>query len=256
MKIIGILNYNNNSFSDGGECNNLASAERKINELFSDGADIVDIGVSATSYGATLMSFEEEWKKLGPLLSAKRVNDNVSVDTYHYQTMEKVISYGIGYINDVTGGKDKRILELIAKNQNVKYICMYSLTLPADKDIRIKSVSEVYDWCGNKTEECLKEGITKDQLILDPGIGFVTNSLQSMELLKDISKLQDFDVSICIGHSRKSFLESIAKSSVNERDVETLACSIYLMLKNIEYVRVHNVKMHKKAFNTFNQFWC
>ena len=88
--------------------------------------------------------------------------------------------------NDVNGGKDPKVLELVAANHNLNYICMKSIVLPADKKIRIESTSEIYDWVGKKIEECEKYGIQKERLIIDPGLGFSTNSNQSMDILKNV----------------------------------------------------------------------
>lgn len=249
-KIIGILNYTANSFSDGGDYNSLEAAIERIEKLFQQGADIVDIGASATSYGVKLLTESEEWSKLSPLLDKINLK-NISIDTYHYSTMKKAIELGITYINDVSGGKDKKVLELIADNPHVNYICMYSLCLPADKHIRIKSVNEIYDWAGNKIDECRKHGIAEKRIIIDPGIGFTTNAEQSLKVLKNIERLQSFGIKVCIGHSRKSFFETMTNSPPQERDIETMVTSLYMLLKNVDYVRVHNVEVHQRAFKVF-----
>ncbi|MFQ3306811.1 MAG: dihydropteroate synthase [Candidatus Midichloriaceae bacterium] len=251
-KIIGILNYTANSFSDGGKHDSLNESKNRVEELFKQGADIVDIGVSATSYDAKLLSEEEEWSKLQPLLQVIQ-KDNISIDTYHYNTMKKAIAHGIKIINDVSGGKDERIFDLIASNPDVKYICMYSLVIPADRNIRIKSINEIFDWAKIKIDKCREFGIKN--LILDPGIGFTTNAQQSLELLKNINKLQALGKPVCIGHSRKSFFDSIVKLAPESRDLETLSVSTYLFTKQVDYVRVHNVNFHKKTFMVLNKLY-
>ena len=249
-KIIGILNYTANSFSDGGNYNSLDGATERVQKLLQQGADIVDIGASATSYGAKLNTEMEEWHRLRPLLDKIDLK-NVSIDTYHYSTMKNAIDLGVLYINDVSGGKDKRILKLISVHPDVHYICMYSLCLPADKSVRVKSVNEIYNWTESKIDECKKYGISNKRIIIDPGIGFTTNAEQSLEVLKNIERLQDFGVKICVGHSRKSFLESMTNYPPEERDIETVATSLYMLLKNVDYIRVHNIEMHQRAFKVF-----
>ncbi|WPX96833.1 dihydropteroate synthase [Candidatus Bandiella euplotis] len=249
-KIIGILNYNANSFSDGGMYNRVDTAIAKMESLFQQGADIVDIGASATSYGANLLSEDQEIKILACLLNQIDCK-NISIDTYHYSTMKYAIDLGVSYINDVTGGKDKRILELMAANPQVNYICMYSLVLPADRDIRIKSVDEIYNWIANKIAECIKYGILNERIIIDPGIGFVTNVNQSLEVIRNVEELKKFGVKICIGHSRKSFFGAMTNQPPQDRDIETTAASVYMLSKKVDYVRVHNVEMHKRAFKVF-----
>ncbi|MSO13873.1 dihydropteroate synthase [Rickettsiales endosymbiont of Trichoplax sp. H2] len=250
-KIIGILNYNDNSFSDGGNYSDLKRAIDRVDELFREGADIVDIGASSTSYNAPLISEDDELRKLTPLLNKINLK-NISIDTYHYKTMQYAVKKGASYINDVSGGKDPRVLELVASNSDLNYICMHSLTLPADKAIRVKSIDEIYEWVDNKIEECKRFGIEKERLIIDPGIGFATDTKQTIQLLRDVKELKNFDIKICIGHSRKSFFESITNCEPIERDIETLAASLYLAFNEIDLIRVHNVDMHKRGLNVFN----
>ena len=198
-KIIGILNYNANSFSDGGKYNHLKDAKHRVDELFKDGADIVDIGICATSYKAPIISESEELERLKPLL--EEINPkNISIDSYHYTTMKYAADKGVAYINDVNGGKDPKVLELVATNPNLNYICMNSIVLPADKEVRVESINEIYDWVGKKIEECEKFGIQKERLIIDPGLGFTTDSSQSIGILRNIRYLKEFGVKICIGH--------------------------------------------------------
>ena len=250
-KIVGILNYNANSFSDGGKYNDLQDAKHRIDELFKEGADIVDIGACATSYEAPLISESEELEKLKPLL--EEINPkNISIDSYHYTTMKYAVDKGVAYINDVNGGKDPRVLELVAANPSLNYICMNSIVLPADKEVRIESINEIYDWVGKKIEECEKFGIQKDRLIIDPGLGFSTDSNQSIGILKNIRRLKEFGVKICIGHSRKSFFEAIPDYEIYDRDIDTLTASLYLLFHEVDYVRIHNVKMHKRSFIIFS----
>ena len=248
-KIIGILNYTKNSFSDGSRYSNIDAALAGIDDLFQQGADLVDIGVCATSYGAKLRTEKEEWTDLQPLL-AKRCLD-ISIDTYHYETMKRAIDVGVNYINDVSGGKESRILDLIAANSHVNYICMHSLVLPADKTVRVKSINEIFDWAYDKIQECERYGIQNERITIDPGLGFVTNAGQSLELIKSIEQLQKLGAKICVGHSRKSFFEAMTDRPPQERDIETLAASLYMLSKKVDYVRVHNVEMHKRAFKVF-----
>lgn len=251
VKIIGILNYNENSFSDGGKYSKYNDAIARVSELFQQGADIVDIGVCSTSYNAPIVTEYEELKKIKPLLN--KINcQNVSIDSYNYNTIKYAINSGVKYINDVSGGKDYNVMELIAGTPDIKYICMFSIVLPANKKIRVSSTNEIYDWMGFKIDECKKNGISKERLILDPGIGFTTNASQSIKLLKEIKCLEDFGVEICISHSRKSFFKVISNYQANDRDIETLAASLYLSLFKVDYIRVHNVTMHKRALLVFN----
>ncbi len=253
-KILGILNFTLNSFSDGGNFFALDKGLKQIRKLFANGADIVDIGAAATSYGAKILSHEEEWQRLQPLLS-QCASDKISIDTYSYQTAQKAIDIGVGFINDVSGGKDEKMLEVIGAAPHIKYICMYSLVLPADRDTKVEDISQIFDWSIKKIEQAESFGIKKERFILDPGIGFVTNAEQSFEVIRQVEEFKKLGVKICIGHSRKSFFNTIHNASPEERDIETLATSLYMFIKKVDYLRVHNVEWHTRAFRAFKMFW-
>ncbi len=249
-KIVGILNFTPNSFSQDGKLGDVTAAIKYIEKLFTDGADIVDIGAEATSYGAKPLTSNEEWERLQPLL-LKAPREKVSIDSYHYETIRKAIDLGYNFINDVSGGKDERILKLIAANPHVKYVLMHCLVLPANRDVRIKEVSEVYSWAKTNIERCLEFGINREQLVFDPGLGFTTHPKQSLEIIKNCELLKRFGVETYIGHSRKTVFEEITPLPPAERDLETVAASLY-MYDKVDYIRVHNVEMHRRAFNVWS----
>lgn len=244
-KLVGILNVTTNSFSDGGKYISTQDAINRVHELFEEGADIVDIGAASTTYGREIVPYEKEWSILEPILKSID-NSRVSIDTYNYQTAEKAILTGVKIINDVSFGLNKNMLKIIAESK-IKYILMHSLVLPANKDIRVNNIYEIVRGFESKIAECLKVGISLDQIIIDPGIGFGTNPSQSFEVLKNLQKFKKFGTEILIGHSRKSFLEIVSQYPPQERDLETLTASLYLR-KQADYLRIHNVSWHKRAF--------
>jgi len=251
-KLVGVLNYTHDSFSDGGEVYDTDSAVSVYNQLVQAGSEYVDIGAQSTSYGALQNSSEQEWGKLAPLLKALENLNRVSVDTYNYETAKRVVEAGVSMINDVSGGRDVKMLELIASNPQVNYVCMYSLTVPADKSVRIKNCNEIYDWFGQTVTRLTNAGIRNDQIILDPGIGFTTNPKQSFEIIQNAHKLREFGVAVMVGHSRKSYLEDITQLTPEERDLETTVASLHMYGK-VDYLRVHNPSMHKRAFTAWHE---
>ncbi len=246
-KLVGILNITTNSFSDGGKYASTEAAISRVHELFKEGADLVDIGAVSTSYEAELINHSEEWGILEPILKSVEKPSLISIDTYHYQTAEKAINLGARFINDVSFGLNDNMLRLIAEAK-VKYILMHSLVLPANKNIRVKNINEIEQGFESKIEECLRFGISLDQIIVDPGIGFGTNPSQSFKVLRSIEKFKKFGTKILIGHSRKSFLEIVSNYPPHERDLETLTASLHLRTQ-VDYLRIHNVNWHKRAFN-------
>ncbi|CAL7963629.1 Dihydropteroate synthase [Alphaproteobacteria bacterium] len=251
-KLIGILNYTLNSFSDGANFFSNEKALRQIRKLFTDGADVVDIGAIATSYGARLLTTAEEWQRLYPLLH-QCASEKVSIDTFYAETAKKAAELGIGYINDPSGGKDPKMLEIIAAYPNIKYIFMFSFVLPADRDTKVEHRDEIFEWGEKKIRECLSCGIQKNQLIFDPGIGFATSAEQSFEVIKNIEEYRKLGIPVCVGHSRKSFFNLISSFAPEERDIETLSASIYMLMRNVDYLRVHNVAWHQRAFKVLQR---
>ena len=254
-KIVGILNITPDSFSDSGEYFDQALAAQRAVELFEEGADIVDIGAVSTRYGATLIDHEEEWQRLEPVLAKinRQYISRISIDTFNPETAQKALALGVGMINDVAGATNLCMLEIIAANPAIKYVMMYSLTLPADRSVRAKDRQEIYDFGQSAINKALKSGIQKEQLIFDPGIGFVTDSALSFQIIKDLAFYNLLNIPLYIGHSRKSFLESVSVLPPAQRDIETLTASIYMMMQGIAYLRVHNVAMHVRARNVIKE---
>lgn len=251
-KLLGILNFTPNSFSDGGKFNSIDLALDRIAELLNQGAEIVDIGAQSTTYNRPQMSAQEEWELIYPLLNKIKNKKPISIDTYNYFTAKNAVKMGFNIINDVSGGQDPKMLDLIAANPQLIYICMFSLGIPASKEKRISSTSEIFDWTASCIERCNKQGIHNSQLIVDPGIGFSTSAEQSFEVIKNAHLLKKFGVRTCIGHSRKSFFEAMTNYPPHERDIETLTCSLF-MFDKVDYLRVHNVDAHSRAFKIWQK---
>lgn len=250
-KIVGILNVTDDSFSEVEHTSSPKSALLKFENLLQSGADYVDIGAESTSYGATPLTHEQEWSRLEPVLKVISQKNKVSIDTYHPETAAKAIDMGYSFINDVTGGKSDKMLQTISKNEHVDYVMMHNIKVPADRDFRIKDISEIYDWGKINIKRALDFGIKKEKIIFDPGLGFTTNPKEAFEIIKSPEKLKELGVKTYIGHSRKSIFEDITKLPPSQRDIETTICSLH-MLNKVDYLRVHNVEMHVRAIKTFS----
>lgn len=254
-KIIGILNYTPNSFSDGGLNFEIKTAKSKIISMFEQGADLVDIGANSTSYDKVLLSSEEEWDRVSELLKeiSPEYGHRLSIDTFYPDNARKAIDLGICMINDVSACRQKKMLELIASNPHVLYVMMYSLTLPANHKMRARNYQDIISFAEKQLPVLLGLGIKKKQIIFDPGIGFSTDQKLSMEVISNLNHLKQLNVPIYIGHSRKSFLELLKAREPSDRDIETLTTSIYMMSQGVNYLRVHNVDIHARARLVFNE---
>lgn len=260
-KIVGILNITPDSFSDGGQNFSYESSLNNCEKMIDDGASVIDIGAESTRPNATLLSHEEEWERLYPILDdaikcAHLRHVQVSVDTRHPENAEKAIDAGADWINDVSGLKNPRMLSLL-KDSDAKIVLMHNMGVPADKNITLpehcEAVHEVAIWAKIALYNLDSVGIDASRVIVDPGIGFGKTQNQSFDIIKEIASLDDLGCEILVGHSRKSFFDMFTDKNFADRDVETIAASLFLAQNNVEFLRVHNVEHHVRALNIFGK---
>jgi 2-amino-4-hydroxy-6-hydroxymethyldihydropteridine diphosphokinase / dihydropteroate synthase len=258
-KLVGVVNVTPDSFSDGGKYFEHDKAIAKALELASDGATVVELGAQSTRPGATIISEDEEFERLSPVLDGllKKMKNGVmkiSVDTFYPKVVRKLLkNYPVSWINDVKGEFDNETLEEIAA-KGCKIVVMHSLSVPVKKgeylSDEIDPSDEIIRWAEETLSRLVKCGFQKDSVILDPGIGFGKSSYQSLALIRAAKQIKKIGCPVFFGHSRKSYLAAFCKSSSVERDLETIAVSDYLNECEIDYLRVHNVKHHQSFFVT------
>lgn len=252
-KIVGILNITPDSFSDGGKFLDVKAAISHIEKMIGEGANVIDIGAQSTRPGAEILSSEQEWQKLEPILqelAKNKYRTKISIDSYHPQTIKKSLEYKVDFINDVTGCKDSEMKKLAA-DSGKKIIFMHSLSVPADKNITIPENEDVINvlgnWLENKIAELSAAGIKKNNMIFDPGIGFGKTAKQSLEIIMNIEKFKIFGIEILVGHSEKSFLTLFTDKPAGQRGEQTRRFSKVLAAKEVDYIRVHDVAGNKSA---------
>jgi dihydropteroate synthase len=264
-KIVGILNLTPDSFSDGGKYFNEETALFHLTEMMLSGVDIVDIGAESTRPNAQILQAQEEISRLENILpklisAVKNFNKihhkniQTSIDSYHLETIIFAHKIGVEIINDVSGLIDEKIIDYIAQN-NLTAILMHNLAIHSNPDLIVNRdlnvVDEIINWGQQKIAYLTSKKIQKSQLIFDPGIGFAKNSTQSIRILKNINALRVLNLPIYVGHSKKSFLDAInIPSQPNlDRTAKTLIISQYLAQKNVDYLRVHDVKENIEAID-------
>lgn len=251
-KLVGILNVTQDSFSDGGEYYDIQAATEHLHKLISDGADVIDIGAESTKPGAKEVSAEEQLKKLIPILEYIKengVNIPVSIDTRNSEVAQKCIELGASFINDVSGfDYDNKMADVIAKYPDVKIIVQHSKGTP---DVMQNNpqydnlMDEIYKSLKNKVDFAISKGIKKDNIIIDAGIGFGKTREQNFEIIHRWKEFKTIGCPVMLGVSRKSLL-NIPDASNAEKDLYTLSLNSILLNDGIDYIRVHNVKIHKK----------
>ena len=257
-KIIGILNLTTNSFSDGGNYIETDKAIEHLNKLLKDGADIIDIGAESTKPYSQEVSADAQLEKLLPILNHIKNNNiktTISIDTRNAIVAEKCIELGANIINDVSGFEhDEHMAETLAKYPDVKIIIQHSQGSPETMQNNPQYenlMDEIYVSLKQKIDYALLKGIKKENIIIDAGIGFGKTKEHNFEIIKRWQELKTLNYPILLGLSRKSLL-GMSEASNDEKDIYTLALNSILINQNIDYIRVHNVEIHKKLQNILN----
>lgn len=244
--VAGILNVTPDSFSDGGKYDAPDRAMEHVERMLAEGADMIDVGGESTRPGYQPVSVKEEMGRVLPVIKKiKSCYDvPVSLDTWKPEVARAALAEGADMINDISCMKDAKMAELIAGSG-----CAYCLMHNRD-GFWEEECCGGYDWPGKKVREELgavlesawQAGIRKDQVIVDPGIGFAKSYEQNLAVLNGIEELHRFHLPILIGVSRKSVIGNALDLPVEERLEGTLAVTAYAVLKGCAFVRVHDVK--------------
>ncbi len=245
--IMGILNVTPDSFSDGGRYNNLDSALEQAKKMVEDGVDIIDIGGESTRPGHTQISVEEEIGRVVPVIEmlSKELDIIISIDTYKYQVAEAALKAGAHIINDIWGLQyDNGEMAKLAADYNVPVIAMHNQNGTEYSEDIILSMRKFFE----RTYEISdRYGISRDNIILDPGIGFGKGMEENIEVLARLEELRDMG-KILLGTSKKRFIGTILGGlSTDERVEGTVATTVIGIGKGVDIVRVHNVLENKRA---------
>lgn len=245
--IIGILNVTPDSFSDGGKFNTLDKILSRAIEMVEDGADIIDVGGESTRPGAEPVSLDEELKRIIPVIEriSSVINKPISVDTYKSKVAARAIEAGASIINDISGLRfDEDMPELIAK-AGLPVVIMHMQGEPGNmqQNPEYKSViGEISTFLNNQAEMAVGKGVSKDKIIIDPGIGFGKNLKHNLEIMHYLSEFKSLGYPILLGPSRKSFIGGILDLPVEDRLEGTAAAVAYGISQGVDIIRVHDVK--------------
>lgn len=245
--IMGILNVTTDSFSDGGDYTDIDTAVARAKEMVEQGADIIDIGGMSTRPGHEEISIELEMKRVIPVIKriAAEVDTIISIDTYRYEVAEEALKNGAHIINDVWGLQyDNGEMAAAAVKYDAAVIAMHNQNgTYYEKDIML-SMREFF----KKTFEIAeRNGLAKDKIIIDPGIGFGKDMELNLEVLHRMKEIADMGP-ILLGASRKRFIGTILNGlPPKERMEGTVAVTVAGIERGADIVRVHDVLENKRA---------
>jgi len=261
--IFGVLNITEDSFSDGGKFLTLPASQAKAESLLSEGADVIDIGAQSSNVQSGLVGPEIEWTRMHALIPKwieKKMR--ISVDSFQPEVIRKSLEAGVEFINHIRGFVDKQSIYEASKfaGTDRKFVLMYShnhsnrpetsSNLTTENVIR-----EIRLFFRDRKKEMLESGISPDQLIFDPGMGFfLSPDFQiSFEVLKKIKTLQEEFSPMMVSVTKKSFLgNALGGLAVSEREIATVIAELYLSIQNIEYIRTHEPKNLKQALKIWS----
>ncbi|MFI8710016.1 dihydropteroate synthase [Bacillus sp. NPDC077411] len=238
--IMGILNVTPDSFSDGGNYNEVEAAVRHAKEMVMNGAHIIDIGGESTRPGFAKVSEEEELQRVLPMVRAvsQAVDVPISIDTYKAEVAKQAIEAGACIINDVWGAKAEPEIAKVAAHYNVPIILMHNRDNTNYRNLMADMVADLYE----SITIAKRAGVRDENIILDPGIGFAKTFEQNLEVMRNLEQLKVLGYPLLLGTSRKSFIGHALDLPVEERLEGTGATVCLGIQKGCEIVRVHDVK--------------
>lgn len=251
-RVMGIINVTPDSFHDGGQ---FAEHDRAVAhglQLIAEGADILDIGGESTRPGSRVVDPGEEQRRILPVIRelSRQTSIPISVDTSKPEVAKAALEAGAQWINDVTGCQNPQMRRLVAES-GVQVIVMHMQGTPQTMQIEPHYpqgvVPTIYRWFEHQIQELVAFGISEEQLILDPGIGFGKTVAHNLEILRNIKRFKSLGFPLLIGASRKSFLQKILKKPSPSLLSASIAAHTIALTAQVDIIRVHDVAQHRDA---------
>ena len=250
---MGILNITPDSFSDGGKYLSTSRAIDRAFAMVDNGADIIDIGGESTRPGSDFISKDEELQRIVPVIQEIRNQDSeilISIDTYKSDVAEIAIDLGANIVNDISGLTFDQNMSTFLSGRDIPVIIMHINGKP-----KTMQINPIYDDLINDINSFFKKqiifaqsnGIDRDNIILDPGIGFGKTFNHNLTIINNLKDLCSLGHPIMVGTSRKAFIGDILDAPHSERVEGTIASVVASVINGANIVRVHDVKEIKKA---------
>jgi dihydropteroate synthase type 2 len=255
VRLLGIVNITEDSFSDGARFLDSDAALEHARKLSREGADIIDLGAAASNPLAKPVSPETEIARLAPVVRAlKNEGTPISVDTFSTETQRWALREGADYLNDIQGFSDPALYPALAQGR-AKLIVMHSVQGLGPATRVAVEPSEIFDRVVSFFEDRLvqfeRAGIEHDRLVLDPGMGLFLGSRRaaSFEILRRLKELKErFSLPLLVSVSRKSFLRTFVDRSAQEAGPASLAAELYAVLvQGVDFIRTHDPRALKDA---------
>jgi len=264
--VMGVLNVTPDSFSDGGKFFSVDKAVEHAIQMKQDGADIIDIGGESTRPGATGVSLKEESNRIVPVLEelVDKVSIPISVDTYKSEVARKALDLGACMVNDITALQgDKRLVNVVAE-YDVPVCLMHMKGNPRDMQVNPvydDVIKEIKGFLKERIEYALFNDVKKENIIVDPGLGFGKRTGRGVEdnitILRRLSEFKELGYPVLVGASRKTFIGNVcgrgAQLPVSDRLEGSLAAAVVAVMNGADIVRVHDVRETRRCVDLVDQ---
>ena len=243
--VMGILNVTPDSFSDGGSYTSIDKAMEQAEKMIQQGTDIIDVGGESTRPGHVQIGDEEEIKRVVPVIREikKKFDIPVSIDTYKSAVAKAALEAGADLLNDIWGFRyDEKMAELAAEYDVP--VCLMHNRDNLDYDDFMEDVKKDLQISLDIAE---KYGVKKENIMLDPGVGFGKTYEQNLMVMNHLEEIVDMGYPVLLGTSRKSVIGLTLDLPVDEREEGTLATSVLGAIKGCQFVRVHDVEKNVRA---------
>ena len=243
--VMGILNVTPDSFSDGGQYNNMDTVLFRVEEMIKEGADIIDVGGESTRPGYEQISADEEIIRVVPVIEQIKKNFDipVSLDTYKATVAKAGIAAGADLINDIWGLKYDECMADVIAGADVPCCLMHNRKEPNYQNF----IQDVLADLKESVQLAQKAGIKQDKIITDPGIGFAKSYEQNLLLLQKLEVLKRLGYPVLLGTSRKSVIGLTLDLPAHQRINGTIATTVLGVVKGCSFVRVHDIKENVQA---------
>jgi len=250
--IMGVLNVTPDSFSDGGLFLDPEKAAQRGLELASEGADIIDIGGESTRPGSESIPPQEELSRVIPVISALREKADalISIDTTKSEVAAAALEAGADIINDVSAFRFDPRMASLAAEKDAPVVLMHMKGTPQTMQISPHYedlLAEIKSFLREKIDEAQAQGIKKEKIIIDPGIGFGKRFEDNLTLINHLDFFEDLDSPLLVGISRKSYIGKILGASPQDRLEGTISSAIVSIIRGAHILRIHDVKAVKRA---------
>ena len=256
---MGILNVTPDSFFDGGRHISETSISNKVEQMVSEGVDIIDIGGYSSRPGAQEVSVEQELQRILPAVTtARKLSQDlpISIDTFRSEVAIQALDAGADMINDISGGDLDPLMYKLVADRQVPYVLMHMRGTPQDMSNHTKYADLLPDVMQYFVEKiALLSDLGVNDVIIDPGFGFAKTMNQNFELLANLSLLQELGHPLLVGVSRKSMVYKPLNILPEEALVGTVAANTMALMNGASILRVHDVKEAIQTIQMFKQVY-